>query len=74
MRGRIWRDYPIDRGGTRSAALKIYIAEVYRAIDLRVDWSNTPIDALSDILSEVRNADYARFFARLPTTEYRALS
>ncbi|GHA34591.1 pilus assembly protein [Devosia pacifica] len=56
-----------DSRGTRSAALKVYTSEPYPAIDIRVDWSDTPIADLEPILDRVRAPDYASFFKRVPT-------
>jgi uncharacterized Ntn-hydrolase superfamily protein len=55
-----------DRRGVRSAALKVYGRQLYPAVDLRADWSETPIDDLSRILAATRAAEYAGFFETLP--------
>ena len=57
-----------DRRGTRSAALKVYTSELYPAVDIRVDWSISPITELAEILQATRGKDYAEFFDRLPSS------
>jgi uncharacterized Ntn-hydrolase superfamily protein len=56
-----------DRRGTMSAAVKVVTTEPYFAIDVRVDWSDTPIDDLMSTLAASTSGDYAEFFERLPT-------
>lgn len=60
-----------DRRGTRSAALKVYTTELYPFVDLRVDWSDTPIDDLRAVQRASRSSEYATFFSRVPTTASR---
>lgn len=55
-----------DARGTRSAALKVYTDQLYPAIDMRIDFSTTPIADLAALLGEVRAPSYANFFAGLP--------
>lgn len=55
-----------DRRGVRSAALKVYAAELYPAVDIRADWSATPIEDLSSILAAVRQPDYVDFLDTRP--------
>ncbi|MCD7059817.1 DUF1028 domain-containing protein [Pelagibacterium xiamenense] len=55
-----------DARGTRSAALKTYTDQLYPAIDMRIDFSATPVVDLADLLEEVRGRSYADFFAGLP--------
>ena len=55
-----------DARGIRSAALKICGTEDYPLVDLRVDWSDAPLDELMIALKATRETDYARFFADLP--------
>lgn len=55
-----------DKRGTFSAALKVYTDQPYPAVDVRIDYSQTPITDLEKALEAVRTGDYAEFFARLP--------
>lgn len=55
-----------DKRGLKSAALKIWHDRQYASIDLRVDWSDTPLDVLAEILRQTREPSYADFFAALP--------
>lgn len=55
-----------DYRDAKSAALKTYTTELYPAIDLRTDWSTTPIADLGRILEAIRAPDYADFFKRVP--------
>jgi uncharacterized Ntn-hydrolase superfamily protein len=56
-----------DRRGTRSAALKVYTANPFPAVDLRADWSPAPVADLGVILAATRDPSYADFFATVPT-------
>ena len=56
-----------DYRGIRSAALKVWNNRQYPDIDIRSDWSEAPLSALSIILQQVRSEDYADFFAQIPT-------
>lgn len=56
-----------DYRGARSAALKVYTSEPYPAVDLRIDWSETPIDDLARLFAEVCEGAYADFVRTLPT-------
>lgn len=55
-----------DRRGVKSAALKIWHDREYASVDVRVDWSETPLSALELLLHQQRDASYADFFAALP--------
>lgn len=55
-----------DRRGTRSAALKVYDRQPYPAVDIRADWSPTPVEELARVLAATREPDYAEFFEALP--------
>lgn len=55
-----------DRRGIRSAALKVYDRHPYPAVDVRSDWSETPVADLARILAATRAPDYADFFEALP--------
>ena len=55
-----------DSRGILSAALKTYTDQLYPAIDVRVDFSDTPLSDLSRTLDRVRTGGYADFFAQLP--------
>ncbi len=55
-----------DRRGLKSAALKVWHDRDYADIDVRVDWSERPLEALSEVLNEVQAASYADFFEQLP--------
>ena len=59
-----------DLRGTRSAAIKVYERERYPHVDVRVDWSQAPIDELRHVLEATRADDYAAFFSRLPTRAF----
>lgn len=56
-----------DRRGIRSAALKVWHQRRYADIDLRVDWSDAPLEQLAEVLKQVRAPAYAEFFRSLPT-------
>lgn len=56
-----------DARGIRSAALKVWHQRLYADIDLRVDWSDTPLAQLEEVLRQVRAPAHADFFRRLPT-------
>lgn len=61
-----------DYRGIRSAALKIWNNRQYADIDIRCDWSETPLTELYLVLQQVRSEDYANFFAQIPTgNEYK---
>ena len=55
-----------DSRGTSSAALKVYHHEAYAAVDLRVDWSENPLNNLSSLLERTTNGGYAEFLASVP--------
>ena len=55
-----------DQRGIGSAALKVYGERPFPDVDLRADWSETPIDDLARILAATREPDYAGFFEALP--------
>lgn len=55
-----------DRRGTGSAALKVHGREAYPEVDLRVDWSATPVEDLAALLSSEAIAGYADFIAVVP--------
>ncbi|GGA39547.1 DUF1028 domain-containing protein [Pelagibacterium lentulum] len=55
-----------DKRGTFSAALKVVTDQLYPAIDIRIDRSETAIGDLTHLLDEVRNGDYGDFVAGLP--------
>lgn len=63
---RAGQDVGGDSRGAGSAALKVYTTELYPEIDLRADWSPTPIDVLAQILGEVRADGYSKFFKSIP--------
>jgi uncharacterized Ntn-hydrolase superfamily protein len=54
-----------DTRGNLSAALLI-VCDTQPPLNLRVDWSERPIDGLSDLLERAREPDYARWVAGLP--------
>ena len=56
-----------DYRGIRSAALQVWNNRHYADIDIRCDWSDDPLSELAVILKQVRAADYANFFAQIPT-------
>lgn len=56
-----------DRRGTLSAALKVYTNQLYPAIDVRVDYSKSPLADLERALIHVRTGGYAEFFSQLPS-------
>jgi uncharacterized Ntn-hydrolase superfamily protein len=55
-----------DKRGIRSAALKIWIDREYASVDARIDWSETPLDALKEVIRQQRSRSYADFFVKLP--------
>lgn len=55
-----------DVRGTGSAAIKIFGHESFALIDLRIDWSPTPLAALSGLLEETTSGGYAAFFDTVP--------
>lgn len=56
-----------DQRGIRSAALKVWHQRRYADIDLRVDWSDAPLEQLAEVLKQVCAPAYADFFRSLPT-------
>jgi uncharacterized Ntn-hydrolase superfamily protein len=56
-----------DHRGVRSAALKVCTSEPYPTLDLRADWSTTPLADLAAVLEAVRAPGYAEFFNSIPT-------
>jgi len=59
------RDAGGDSRGTMSASLLI-VSDTEPPLDLRVDWSEAPIEALDALLSRARQPDYARWVSGLP--------
>ncbi|WP_417308016.1 DUF1028 domain-containing protein [Devosia sp.] len=55
-----------DSRGIGSTALRVFGAEAYPDLDLRVDVSDTPMARLSQLLAEATSGAYADFFATLP--------
>lgn len=55
-----------DRRGARSAALRIESFST-APIDLRVDWDESPGEALRALVCRVRTPEFADFLASLPT-------
>lgn len=55
-----------DRRGTGSAALRVHGREAYPEVDLRVDWSPTPVEDLAAMLGSDALAGYAAFIALVP--------
>ncbi|MTD26735.1 DUF1028 domain-containing protein [Erwinia sorbitola] len=55
-----------DERGIRSAALQVWDRRAYADIDLRVDWSDAPLEQLAEVLEQVRGDTYADFFRQLP--------
>lgn len=55
-----------DARGIGSAALKVYAGEPIAVIDLRVDLSDTPLDALAVLLRRTTTGSYAEFFSGIP--------
>jgi len=56
-----------DQRGTKSAALKVYLHEDYPLVDIRVDWSTTPISELAEVLRATRESDFQEFLGSIPT-------
>lgn len=54
-----------DSRGIGSAALRVQGREAFCDIDLRADWSEQPLDALSDLLDRATIGPYAAFFAQI---------
>jgi len=55
-----------DRRGLKSAALKVWCDRQYASVDLRADWSDSPLEMLAEILQQTRAPSHADFFAALP--------
>lgn len=55
-----------DSRGIGSTALRVFGAEAFPDLDLRVDISDTPMARLSQLLAEATSGAYADFFATLP--------
>ena len=55
-----------DRRGLKSAALKVWCDRQYASVDLRADWSDSPLEMLAEILQQTRAPAHADFFAALP--------
>ena len=58
-----------DKRGTCSAALMTERSDGYR-LDLRVDYSNQPIDDLNELLKKMRSDDANNFLNRIPTRRF----
>ncbi|UYN99799.1 MAG: DUF1028 domain-containing protein [Devosia sp.] len=54
-----------DKRGINSAALKVFGAETYPIVDVRVDWSEDPLPALLSLLERTLSGGYADFFAQV---------
>lgn len=55
-----------DQRGVGSAALKVFDTEAYATLDLRVDWSETPMHDLSRLFDMAIEGEYAAFQAMVP--------
>jgi uncharacterized Ntn-hydrolase superfamily protein len=55
-----------DRRGIGSAALKVYVGEPIPTIDLRIDLSDAPLEALAVLLHRTTTGSYAEFFSAIP--------
>tara|TARA_R110002124_G_scaffold16882_7_gene71482 strand:+ start:46861 stop:47499 length:639 start_codon:yes stop_codon:yes gene_type:complete len=55
-----------DARGTGSAALKVFGQEAFASIDLRVDWSEAPLDGLAALLERTTTGSYGVFFNAVP--------
>lgn len=60
-----------DKRGTRSAALKVFTDQPFPAVDIRADWSATPIADLETVFEATRTGPYADFFKDLPRSRKR---
>ncbi|WP_224701604.1 DUF1028 domain-containing protein [Devosia aquimaris] len=60
-----------DSRGTGSAALKVYGAEAYPDLDLRIDAADDPMAALDRLFTEAHSGGYAAFFAGVPRRHAR---
>jgi uncharacterized Ntn-hydrolase superfamily protein len=58
-----------DKRGTRSAALLVYGEPAYARLDCRVDYSQSPVDDLFDLVELNRNGPYAEFLAGRPVRQ-----
>jgi uncharacterized Ntn-hydrolase superfamily protein len=54
-----------DTRGIMSSSLLI-VSDTEPPLDLRIDWSDRPLDALGDLLERARQPDYARWVGGLP--------
>ncbi len=55
-----------DRRGLGSAAIRIVEREAYPVLDLRIDWSETPLADICDLYRRATEGPYAAFHAGLP--------
>jgi len=55
-----------DSRGIGSAALRVHSNQAFADVDLRVDWSEDPLNALEDLLNLACDGPYADFFAGVP--------
>lgn len=60
-----------DRRGTRSAAIKVFADQPYPFVDIRVDWSTTPVAGLAEVLAATQADGYASFYKKLPRRQPR---
>ena len=54
-----------DSRGLQSAALLV-LSPAHAPLTLRVDWSETPLDALGDLIARATSGDYAAWAAQVP--------
>jgi uncharacterized Ntn-hydrolase superfamily protein len=54
-----------DRRGATSGAIKVFGAESYPAVDIRIDWSDEPIADLASLLDRTLAGEYANFFSQV---------
>jgi uncharacterized Ntn-hydrolase superfamily protein len=54
-----------DTRGIMSSALLV-VCDTEPPLNLRIDWAEKPLDALSDLLDRARQPDYARWVGGLP--------
>lgn len=55
-----------DKRGLGSAALRVHGSQTFPELDLRVDLSEEPIEALSDLMAAATSGGYHEFFSSVP--------
>lgn len=55
-----------DKRGLGSAALRVHGAQAFPDLDLRVDFSGQPVEALATLMTQATTGEYRDFFAAVP--------